>query len=67
MKFRYISIIHVLGKLVSYLLFFTIGKIEFTNRVTIEGSLIFFNYRVIAIDSYSGIIMRDGKGEDLSV
>ena len=67
MKFRHISIVHVLGELVSYPLFFTIGEIEFTNRVTIEGSLIPFNHRVIAIDSYSGMIMRDGKGEDLSV
>lgn len=61
------SIVHVLGELVSCPLFFTIGNIEFTNRVTIEGSLVPFNHRVTAIDSHSGMIMRDGKGEDLSV
>ena len=63
MKFRHISIVHVLGELVSCPLFFTIGEIEFTNRVTIEGSLVPFNHRVMAIDSHSGMIMRDGKGE----
>ena len=67
MKFRHISIVHVLGELVSFPLFFTIGEIEFTNRVSIEGSLVSSNHRVMAIDSHSGMIMRDGKDEDLPI
>ena len=61
------SIVHVLGELVSCSLFFTVGEIEFTNGVTVEGSLVPFNHRVMVIDSHSGMIMRNGKGEDLPI
>lgn len=60
-------IVDVLDKLVASPLFFTIGEIEFTNRVTIEVNLIPFNHRLMAIDSHNGMIVRDGKGEDLPV
>ena len=67
MKFWHMNIVHVLGELLSRPLFFTIGEIEFTNRVTIEGSLVPFNHWVMAIDSHSGVIVREGKGKDFAV
>lgn len=67
MKFRHINIVHVLDELVSRPLFFVIDEIEFTNRMTIEGSLVPFNHWVMAINSHSDVIVRDGKGEHLSI
>ena len=67
MKFRHVMIVDVLDKLVTGPLFFTIGENESTNMVTIEANLIPFNHRVMATDSHNGMIVRDGKGEDLPV
>ncbi len=35
--------------------------------MAIEGCLVPFDYGVMAIDSHGGMIVRDGKGEDLPV
>jgi len=66
---RYLYTVDVFYKLIYSLFLFTISrsKVEFINRVTIEGSLIFLNNRVITVDSYRAIIVRDRKGEYLLV
>ena len=64
---RHPFIVDILGEFVGCPFFFTIGEIKITNRVTIEGSLVLFNHGVMAIDPHRGMIVRDGKGEDLSV
>ncbi len=64
---RHPYVVDILGEFVRRPLFFTIGEIEFTNRVTIEGSLVPLNQGVVAIDSHGGMIVRDRKGEDFLV
>lgn len=61
------NVVYVFGKLVSCPLFFAIGEIELTNRVTIEGSLVPFDHGVMSVDPHGGMIVRDRKREDLPV
>ena len=67
MEFQRVVIIDILSEFIGGLLFFTIGEIELTNRVTIEGSLIPLDHRVIAVDPHRPVIVRNRKGEDLPV
>ena len=69
MKFWYIMIINVFNKFVdsSFIFALLLCETKFTDWMMIEGSLVSFNYRVMAIDPHRPVIMQDEKGEDLLV
>lgn len=69
MEFQRVIIVDILSKFIDGPLFLTISfyKTEFADWITIESSFISFDHEVVAVDSYGSIIVRDGKGEDLSV
>ncbi len=54
---RHPYIVDVLRELICRPFFF--GKVEFTNRLTVEGSLISLDDSVVAVDSHRAIIVRD--------
>ncbi len=66
---RYLGIIDTLSKPIRRLFLFPIkcGKAEFINRITVDYGLYALDYRVVAINSYSVVIVRNKKGENLSI
>jgi len=51
---QYLSIVHILNELVccSLLSFILFSEVKCSDKMTIEDSLILFNYRVMTVDSY---------------
>ncbi len=66
---RHSSIVHVLGEFIGGPFFLAIlfGEVKCSDRMTIEGSLVPLNHRVMAVDPYRPVIVRDGKGEDFPI
>ena len=51
----------------SFILTIQCCEAELMDQMVIEGSLVPFNYGVMAIDSHRPVIMQDGKGKNLLV
>jgi hypothetical protein len=57
----YSYVVDIFGELVGGLLvlaFFTC-EIEYLDRVTVERSLVFIDYRIMTVDSYDAVVVRD--------
>ncbi len=66
---RYLNIVYVFDKFVDSLFFLAIlfDKIKYSDRITIESSFVFFNYQIIAIDSYQSVIVQNRKSKNFSI
>ena len=69
MQFRHPNIIDILGKVVScpFLLTIQCREDKLVDCMTIEGNLVSFDHEVVTVDSHRLVIVRDGKGENLSM
>ena len=60
-------IVDALGELVGCPLLFTISEIESRDRITIECSTFLLDYRIMAVDPYGDMIVRDREGKNIPV
>lgn len=61
------KVVYILDEFVSCPLCFTIGEDEMTNRMAIEENFVPLNHWVMAVNSHSRVIVRDGKGKDFAI
>ena len=67
--YRTIDVLNIHRECISRLLIFTIliRNVKLFNGVTVDGSLVSINNRVVTVDLDSLSVMRNGKREDLSI
>lgn len=66
---RYLYIVDVFGEFVRCSFCFAVRccKANFIDRVAVEFGFVFIDYRVVVVDSYCLIVVRDREGKDLLV